>query len=62
MPRIEEVLKQKAEELKKANARYDPVVDSWLQRVLDSPYTPLFVIGFLLVIIVGPIIFKAIFG
>ena len=52
MPRIEEVLKQKAEELKRANARYDPVVDSWLQRVLDSPYTPLFVIGFLLLVIV----------
>ena len=51
MPRIEEVLKQGKEELKKANARYDPVVDSWLQRVLDSPYTPFFVIGFLLLVV-----------
>lgn len=47
--KIEDALRIVKEAAERANARADPVMDSWLKKFADSPLTPLWMV----IILVG---------
>ena len=48
MAKVEDAMRKAKERIEEANRKADPVVDSWLRRLVDDPRTPLFAAAILL--------------
>lgn len=56
--KVEDAMRKAKEKVEEANRKADPVVDSWLKKLVDSPLTPIWMVVALVGIVVLWIVLK----